>query len=45
MYACMLSLKLSEEITTIQTGTVANKIRNKNVRELVKPVYSLQSSV
>ena len=40
----MLSVKLSEEITTIQTGTVANKIRNKNVRELVKPVYLLQSS-
>ena len=41
MYACMLSVKLSEEITTIQTGTVTNKIRNKNVRELVKPVSSL----
>ena len=29
MYACMLSVKLSEEITTMQTGTVENKIRNK----------------
>ena len=44
MYACMLSVKLSEEITR-QTGTVASKITNKNVSELVKPVYSLQSSV
>ena len=26
MYACMLSVQLSEEITTIQTGTVAKKI-------------------
>ena len=43
MYACMLSVKLSGEIRAIQTGTVANKIRNKNVS--VKPVYSLQSSV
>ena len=38
MYACLLSVKLSEEIRTIQTGTVANKIRNKNGKKLVKPV-------
>ena len=31
----MFSVKLSGEIRTIQTGTVANKIRNKNKRTCV----------